>query len=422
MSSAKSSLRIAVIGGGISGLFAALSLHYHCGSQVSIDIYEQASQYKEIGAGVGIGVNAVKLLDKIGLGERVAAISGDRNGVWISFRRFDDNAEIITVPAVEGKVRQCSVHRAEFLDILLAAIKERGAARLWTNKQCRSISNNGSDVTVHFVDNTSSTADLVIGCDGIHSVIRSQYIVDKPQYSGRIAYRGLVPIERLKPWWPFPSYSASWLGIDKHFLAYPISKNDTLNIVAFVTEDESPLDGLQESWTATATRGELASKFADFSPTVRGIIEKMPQLPTKWLLNDREQIHQWVFEGGRVVLMGDAAHAMLPHQGTGAGQSIEDGYVLSRAIQDYLQRQPRRTLEAYTQLYQQVRLPRVQRAQETSRQAGHVYEMQTSEMVGLSYDDCLPIVCEQLKDRMKWVWNENLDEAYERARSVGIDN
>lgn len=137
----KAPMRIAVVGGGIGGLVAALSLHYHCGSRVAIDIYEQASEYKEIGAGVGIGVNAVKLLDKIGLGRQVMDISGDRNGVWISFRRYDSDAEIITVPAAaKSKIQQCSVHRADFLQILLTAIKERQAAQLWTNKKCRTVS------------------------------------------------------------------------------------------------------------------------------------------------------------------------------------------------------------------------------------------------------------------------------------------
>lgn len=132
--------RVAIVGGGIGGLLAALFLHHFCGRDVEIAIYEQASQYKEIGAGVGIGVNAVRLLHKIGLGDATAEISGDKNDVWISFRRFDDSREIITVPAdTKQKIRQYPVHRAEFLDLLVNAINERQAATLWTSKQCRSV-------------------------------------------------------------------------------------------------------------------------------------------------------------------------------------------------------------------------------------------------------------------------------------------
>lgn len=130
--------RIAIVGGGIGGLCAALSLHHLCpNGSIHIDVYEQASQYKEIGAGVGIGINATKLLHRIGIGDAVNEIAGHRNGVWISFRRYDTGAEIITVPVNDrGRVRQCPVHRAEFLSLLVDEIERRRAATLHTSKQC----------------------------------------------------------------------------------------------------------------------------------------------------------------------------------------------------------------------------------------------------------------------------------------------
>ena len=132
--------RVAIIGGGIGGLFAALSLHHHCkNDNITIDVYEQASQYSEIGAGVGIGVNAAKLLHRIGLGDSMNNIAGDRKGVWISFRRYDNGDDIVTVPSPSNdqqKIRQLPVHRAEFLEVLLNAVKERGAATLHTKKIC----------------------------------------------------------------------------------------------------------------------------------------------------------------------------------------------------------------------------------------------------------------------------------------------
>lgn len=139
-STSQSPLKVAVIGGGIGGLFTALSLHHHCGRQVDIDIYEQAPQYKEIGAGVGIGVNAAKLIHKIGLGETVSRIAGKRSGVWITFRKFDDGTDVVTVPSVETEtVQQMPVHRAEFLDLLVETVRERNAARLHVNKRCRKL-------------------------------------------------------------------------------------------------------------------------------------------------------------------------------------------------------------------------------------------------------------------------------------------
>ena len=131
---------IAIIGGGIGGLCTALSLHHHCGDRIDIDVYEQAPQYKEIGAGVGIGVNAAKLLPKIGLGESVAKIAGKRSGIWITFRKFDDGSDVVTVPSVETEgVKQLPVHRAELLDLLVDVVKEKNAARMHINKRCRKL-------------------------------------------------------------------------------------------------------------------------------------------------------------------------------------------------------------------------------------------------------------------------------------------
>ena len=133
--------KIAIIGGGIGGLHAALSLHYQCkGDNIQIDVYEQATQYSEIGAGVGIGVNAAKLLHRIGLGEAMNNIAGDRNGIWISFRRYNNGEEIVTVPANDvHTVRQLPVNRAEFLDLLCQAVGDWGAATLDTKKICERI-------------------------------------------------------------------------------------------------------------------------------------------------------------------------------------------------------------------------------------------------------------------------------------------
>lgn len=165
-------------------------------------------------------------------------------------------------------------------------------------------------VTLEFKDGTFAIADLVVGCDGIHSNLRSQYSSDNPRYSGRIAYRGLVPIDNLKAWWPFPSFSVSWLGPDKHFLVFPISNNKILNVVAFVSMEEENLGGLKESWTATGDRDDLARDFQNFENSVQEIISNMPKHPSKWVLNDREPLEQWIFADGRLILMGDAAHAV----------------------------------------------------------------------------------------------------------------
>jgi salicylate hydroxylase len=140
MSDPSKPFQIAIIGGGIGGLFTALSLNWHCKDQVQISVYEQASEYKEIGAGVGIGVNAAKLLHRIGLGESLDEIKGDTQGLWILFRRYDTGAEVVTVPEDRTqKIGNSPVQRAEFLDLLVAAVRGRGAASLFTKKCCKHV-------------------------------------------------------------------------------------------------------------------------------------------------------------------------------------------------------------------------------------------------------------------------------------------
>jgi salicylate hydroxylase len=116
--------------------------------------------------------------------------------------------------------------------------------------------------------------------------------------------------------WPYPSPCVSWLGPDRHFLIFPISQNRLLNVVAFTTKPENELGGLKESWKATAPKEELAKEYVGWPENVQMIIRAMNPVVSKWKLNDRELLSQWCYMEGKVVLSGDAAHAMLPHQGT----------------------------------------------------------------------------------------------------------
>ncbi|KAH8896668.1 FAD/NAD(P)-binding domain-containing protein [Thozetella sp. PMI_491] len=416
-------LRVAIIGGGIGGLSATLFLHHACGTAITINVYEQAKEFTEIGNGVGLGPNAMKLMHKIGVGAACAAISGRKSDIWFTFCRYDNGEKItiVRVPVlVDGKI--VAMARSAFLDILLGFIRERNAAQLHTKKKCTGLTDLGDAVRIAFADGTTAEADLVIGCDGIRSTVRSQYIQDDAIYSGKIAYRGVVPIEKLPTSWPGETYTVIWVARDKHFLVFPINEDRSLNIVGFVTKDESKIADLAESWSSTCDRRELEDDFADCEPTVHAIIALMPERPSKWRINDRKPASQWSFLGGKVVLLGDAAHPMTPHQGAGAGQAVEDGYILGRALADYLA--SRRdgpeppALERFMDLYQRVRLPRAQKVQTTSREAGELYELRSPFFEGKTYDECLEPLTERLHTRMKWIWGEELDAAYETMRAA----
>lgn len=279
-------------------------------------------------------------------------------------------------------------------------------------------------VRIHFQDQTTAEADLVIACDGIHSAVRNQFVTDKPVYSGQIAYRGVIPISSLSPW-PFSSFSVAWLAKHKHMLVFPITQNKSLNIVAFVTKDERDVADVKESWTSICDRKDVEEDFAGFDKTVQEVISLMPEKPSKWRLNDREPLDQWHYMNGKIIMLGDSAHAMLPHLGAGAGQAMEDGWLLGRAISEHLagtMPAPHNAgLEAMASLYQSVRLPRAQKTQRTSRAAGNTYEMQTEDMLDKTFEECVPLIAERTRERMKWVWEEDLDEAYEKGRDGHVN-
>ncbi|TKA32070.1 hypothetical protein B0A50_01317 [Salinomyces thailandicus] len=418
-------VRIAIVGGGIGGLFCALSIHHHCsaaGVPLEVDVYEQASQYKEIGAGVGIGVNAARLLHKLNIGDRLNAIAGHRNGVWIRFSRFDNSEDICTLPVDDDQtVRQAPCARSDFLDLLREVVEERGAATLHTKKAFKHVEDQEDTVRLSFADGTTATADMLIGCDGIHSSVRDSFVVDKSVFSGQIAYRGVIPIASLQNW-PFKTYSVAWLAKHRHLLVFPIARNTQLNIVAFVTKSASEAAGIKESWTSSCDRRDVLIDFDGFDEPARQVLSLLPDQPSKWKLNDREPLDRWHYMSGKVVLLGDAAHAMLPHLGAGAGQAIEDGWVLGRALSEHLSSATRSpyftSLESTAQLYQTVRLPRAQKTQRTARAAGNTYEMQAEDMLDKSFEECIPMMAERTKERMKWVWEEDLDAAYERVRDL----
>ncbi|OQV06992.1 FAD binding domain-containing protein [Cladophialophora immunda] len=376
-----SQFRVAVVGGGIGGLTTALSLATYSPDlpASNITVYEQAPEYSEIGAGVGIGVSAGRVLQKLGVWPAANAVSGHRNNVHRSNRRWDTDELIVDALAFDNggaeEVRQLWVHRAEFLEVLYSEIQRRNCATLKTNKRLVGLEDNGSTVTLRFADGTEESANLVIGCDGIHST---------------------------------------------HFLAFPMSQNRLMNVVAFVSKPESELGGLKESWRSEAPREAIEKEYAGWNPTVQRIIQAMPPIISEWKINDREILSQWCYMDGKVVLSGDAAHAMLPMQGSGAGLSIEDANMLGFAVRDYL-KSPGAGLATYMNLYQAARVPRAQKAQITSRQAAEVYDMHGPDFEGKTFEECLPVVRDKVKDRMAWVWKSNLEADWAAAKeSIGL--
>lgn len=435
-------LRIAIVGGGIGGLYAALSIHQHCGDKVTIDVYEQASQYKEIGAGITLALNSAKMIHNIGLGAELNRHSGSTKPMGTTIRLADNDEVIYTIPALaKGEVRATGQLRSNILDMFLGAIQDRHAANLHVNKRIKSVEDQGGSVSLQFHDGTTATADVIIGADGIHSVVRSQFTEGKYRYSGQVAYRAVVDASDLQQDWPYPDNSVLWCTKGRHVLFYTIGANLKLNIVALA---HAPAGDVDESWVSTCGKQEVLDTFADFPIWAQKVFAKLPAHPNKWRINDREPLDQWHFLGGKVILLGDSAHAseliglyssrvhqltytVLPHLGAGAGQGLEDGWVLGRALGEMVNGTDTancKDLESVAAFYQKVRLPRAQSVQAGSRRTGPVYDLQSPEMANLSTEECIPWMQDYFQKMWTLVMQAELDEIYDQAKTtpVGTSN
>lgn len=346
-------LRIDIIGGGIGGLAAALTL-LRAGHDVRV--FEQAPAFGEIGAGIQISPNAARLLHRMGLAEAMA-----RTGVKPLFRhqrRWQDGRTLSRGPlgaAAEARfgAPYYNFHRADLVALLAAALP---AERLHAGHRLTGLADRGDRVSSRFANGATSEADLLIGADGIHSAVRTAILgPEAPLFTGCIAWRGLVPVERVAAL-ALPLEAQNWLGPGKHFVHYFVSGAKLVNIVAIVEADT----WTGESWTDRGDVGDLARFYAGWHPQVTTLIGAMEET-FKWALFDRPPLPRWSV--GRVTLLGDACHAMLPMMAQGAAQAIEDGATLAWCLAGVGHDSIAAALEAYERL----RLPRASRLQAMSR-------------------------------------------------------
>jgi salicylate hydroxylase len=358
-------MRVIVIGAGIGGLAAALTLGR---SGFEVQVFEQATELREIGAGVQISPNATRILHRLGLEEPLRRFGVRPREVVI--RRWDDGRVIARQPLADACERNFGApyyhfHRAELLDVLSATVPD-GVLHL--DHRCVGLTQQGDRVEVQFHNGATADADVVVGADGIHSTVREAILgPESPRFSGHVAYRGLVPAARVAHL-GMEVVASLWWGPNHHFVPYFVGAGARyLNWVA-VTPGEWRL----ESWT---TRGEVADALKEFEGwhhEVRDIIGSA-DMTNRWALYDRDPLPRWTI--GRVTLMGDAAHAMLPYMAQGAVQSIEDAAVLAKC----LERANANDAGSALLRYEQTRKPRVSRCQEGSRRNGIMYHLADGE-------------------------------------------
>ena len=346
---------VVIVGGGIGGLFVANALATH---RLPVSVYEQAPALGEVGAGVYITPNSVRHLQRVGLGpavEKWGAKVGKNSHYY-----HHDGSPIAPVQVTDssGWNATYGMHRADLVDMLANALP---AGVVHTGHRCTGFQRSGEVGRVTFANGVTVEGDIVIAADGIHSALRPHvYPPARPVFSGTVAYRGVVQTE-LVPDWPAQSWEM-WLGKGKHFLTYPLRAGSLINFVGFVPASEA----MTESWSAPGDPNSLRREFAGWDPRIGSLLRHV-ETTFRSALHDRDPSPAWT--RGRLTLLGDAAHAMLPHLGQGANQSIEDGMALATILANA----NRETVTGALLAYERLRRERAAKVQSGARENGLRY-------------------------------------------------
>ncbi|ORW24368.1 hypothetical protein AWC19_09680 [Mycobacterium palustre] len=302
------------MGAGIGGLTAALALQ-SIGAQV--EVYEQARQLGDVGAGLGLSPSSMRVLDRLGVGDEIRRVAAPLDGLW--FRQPDGT--VVGQMNTNSAGSQMALYRPDLIATLTAAL---GGGVLHTGHRCISFSQGERVARVVFDNGVIAEADVVVAADGIHSVLQRHVVQPRPPvFSNKVAYRGIIPADRLPD---LPRRDAvMWNGQEKYFLTYALRSGELRNFVGFVPADQQ----MRESWSAPGDPAVLAAEFAGWDPQLEALLQQV-DTTFRWGLYDRDPLPRWT--RGRLTLLGDAAHAMLPHMGQGGNQAIEDGMALAVLI------------------------------------------------------------------------------------------
>jgi len=358
-------MRMIIIGAGIGGLTAALTLRR---AGLDVLVFEQATELREVGAGIQISPNASRILNRLGLEDPMRRMGVRPRAIVI--RRWDDGRELARQPLADACERNFGApyynfHRADLIDLLSAAVPQ-GVLHL--EHRCVGLTPHSDRVEVRFHNGATAEADVVVGADGIHSTVRNAIMgPESPRFSGHVAYRGLIPADRVAHL-GLEITANVWWGPDHHFVHYYVGAGARYHNWVALTPGEWRV----ESWSAKGEVADALKEFAGWHPQVRELIGTV-ETTNRWALYDRDPLPRWSV--GRVTLIGDAAHPMLPYMAQGAVQSIEDAAVLAKC----LERAYARDVGAALSRYEQTRKPRASRCQEGSRHNAVMFHLADGE-------------------------------------------
>ena len=320
--------KVIIVGGGIGGLTAALALLQR---GVDVDVYEQSLELREVGAGVQISSNGTRVLHALGLAEGLARVSAAPAGKQIrlwntgqTWKLFDLGAQSVE----RYGFPYITIHRGDLHALLAAAIRAAKRDAIHLAHKCVDLRQDEDAVEVTFENGAVARAPIVIGADGVHSGVRARLFgAAAPEFTGCIAWRGLVPFTRLPPQIS-RTVGTNWIGAGGHVVHYPVCAGEILNFVAILERD----DWKVESWTMRGTTEELLNDLSGWHEDVRTIACNV-EVPYKWALMVRAPMASWT--RGRVTLVGDACHPTLPMLAQGACMALEDGLVLARCLEKH---------------------------------------------------------------------------------------
>jgi 2-polyprenyl-6-methoxyphenol hydroxylase-like FAD-dependent oxidoreductase len=352
-----------VCGGGIGGLTAALALAQ---KGVAVDLFEQATEFKEVGAGLQVGPNAFRIFDRLGLTDAISALATFPE----SFTLMDAIAAepIVRMPLGADFLKRFTypyglMHRADLHWVLLNACKERAEINLHTNSKITSFSEVGDEVIAALANGDKVTGKGLVGADGLWSLIRQTLVNDgEPKLAGHVCYRAVAPIEQIPPSMRQNAMNL-WVGPKMHMVTWPMRKQTYANITVVFHSGR-----FEEGWDTYGDPDELKASVAGLHPSISEFVMSIDDW-RMYVLRDREPIKEW--SKGRITLLGDAAHPMLQYLAQGACMAMEDAVCLADNVASHGD-----DIAAAYQSYQQQRYIRTARVQLTARLYGHVYHAQ----------------------------------------------
>ncbi len=393
-----SSCRIAIVGGGLAGLAAANALKIF---GIKAEVFETAPALGEIGAAVNASPQAVKALRAIGVGEPVAAVGYASPGIYTrnmqtgEFLEFNDRHKAAT----KYGAPYYTFHRADLLDALGGTL-DRSTIHL--GHRLTGIEERGDRAVLAFANGAKVEAEFVIAADGIRSVVRQTlYGADNPTYTGQMVWRALlngadVPENVLEP-----TGHIQWIGPGCHLLAYYIRNKKLVNIVTQEDTDK----WVEEGWSTQGDPNEMRLSFPNPEPRLKKLLSLVTEC-SKWGLFTRPLTGNW--GRGRIQLIGDAAHAMLPNAGQGACQAFEDAYILARWLDAC-----RNAAEAFAN-FRRIRVPRVHGVQRLSISNARFKHMRNSD----AQKDAIAAGKGSVHGSSEWVWGYDPVAEWDKEPSV----